>query len=69
MGPQVRLPLGRVLDHEVHEGVALSGRKRRRGEGKERGRGGHGRRDRGSVGERRVKRGEGKERRGVTNSQ
>lgn len=51
MGPQVRLPLGRVLDHEVHEGVALSGRKRRR------------RRDRGSVGERR---GEGKERRGVT---
>lgn len=31
MGPQVRLPLGRVLDHEVHEGVALSGRKRRRG--------------------------------------
>lgn len=54
MGPQVRLPLGRVLDNEVHEGVALSGRKRRR------------RRDRGSVGERRVKRGEGKERRGVT---
>lgn len=27
MGPQVRLPLRCVLDHEVHEGVALSGRR------------------------------------------
>lgn len=33
MGPQVRLALGRVLDHKVHDGVALT-REKEEEEGK-----------------------------------